>query len=245
MSQHPVSSPNRPVAVSQPQPHAADAGSLADQLEARTIKLAPGVYRFPAGKGLTANDRQAIAFETERLRGLLAETVPNDGGRVVEEIAEQVCASFAANDRRNSDQAIYDGYAIALPGRAVVAVYEAVQRIMRDEAPPEYSRKFRPQPGEIAQLSRAIESEWSLELRRLEQILTLAVHVLPSPEPAMSEEQRAEIRERACRLIAGAAGRRAEPVPRSDSGTSAGARVAADIARRKAKREDKGGAPPR
>lgn len=221
MSQHPVSSPNRPLAVSQPQLHGADAGSLADQLEARTIKLAPGVYRFPVGKELTANDRQVIAFETARLRGLLVETVPNDGGQVVEQVAEQVCASFAANDRRNSDQAIYDGYAIALPGRAVAAVYEAVQRIMRDEAPPEYSRKFRPQPGEIAQLSRAIEREWSLELRRLEQLQTLAVHVLPPPEPEMTEEQRAEIRERARRLIAGAAGRRAVPLLRSDNGTVA------------------------
>ncbi len=61
----------------------------------------------------------------------------------------------------------------------------------------------------------------SLELRRLEQLQTLAVHVLPPPEPEMTEEQRAEIRERARRLIAGAAGRRAAPLLRSDNGTVA------------------------
>jgi hypothetical protein len=235
MAHHPVSIPSRPAAVSQQPPLDVDKGSLATRLEARTVKVAPGLYRFPAGAALTADDRQVVSFEVFRLRGLLADTVPNDGGRVVEEIAEQVCASFVANDRKNSDQAIYDGYAIAFPGRAVAAVYEAVQRIIRDEAPPEYSRKFRPQPGEIAQLARAIETEWGLEQRRLERLLTLDVQEPPPIEPKMTEEERAAIRERVRRLTAGVAGRHSIPVPGSDSGGSAGARVAADLALRKVK----------
>lgn len=241
MPHHPVSRPSQPGAVSQLQPQGAAEGSLAARLEARTIKVAPGLYRFPAGRGLTANDRQVISFETFRLANLLAETVPNDGGRVVEEIAEQVCASFVANDRNNADQAIYDGYAIALPGRAAAAVYEAVQRILRDEAPPEYSRKFRPQPGEIAQLSRAVEKEWALERVRLERLLTLEEQPPSPPEPEMTEEERAAVRDRARRLIAGAARHRSAGAQASETGESAGARVAADIARRKAERDAREG----
>ncbi|WP_416358209.1 hypothetical protein ACLNGM_09985 [Aureimonas phyllosphaerae] len=184
-------------------------------LEARRVRLGPGLYRWPAGGALTAVERRTVLGELADLRGLLRTTVPGDGGMIVEEVADQICASFAKKEGGNDD-AVYDGFLIALPGRSCAAVREAVRRLIRSEAPKKYSRKWRPEPAELAELTQAIETEWTVAEQRLLRLLELEEEARVEPEPQPSAEEMAAVRERVKRLTAGVAKRRFVRKPADD-----------------------------
>lgn len=157
------------VAVSQLPPPAVGKKSLADRLEGRRQTISPGLYCFRPGEGPNAEERRAAEAWVAEVVQRLNDTIPADGGKIVEE----VYASFKTRDVKTTDQQIYDGYLIALPERSAPAVREALRRIMRDEAPKEYSRVFVPTPGELAMLARTIEAEWRLEATRLAKALVM------------------------------------------------------------------------
>lgn len=173
MSNLPARHQSTAVAVSQLLPPAAGEKSLADRLEGRRQTISPGLYCFRPGEGPNAEERRAAEAWVAEVVQRLNDTIPADGGQIVEEVSEQVYASFKTRDAKTTDQQIYDGYLIALPERSAPAVREALRRIMRDEAPKEYSRVFVPTPGELAMLARTIEAEWRLEATRLAKALVM------------------------------------------------------------------------
>jgi hypothetical protein len=210
-------------------PPDAAATSLATALEARTIRVSPGVYRYPEGGGMTAGERTAALASIAQLEARLAATVPDDGGTIAESVAEQVYASFKARDGKSNEQTIYDGFLIALPGRAVAAVREAVRRIIRSEAPAKYSRTFVPTAGELAELSMAIEDQWRLDRARLVRLLDL-VEIEPVEQPSRpTDAMLAAARAQVARSAEAITAERGQAVPR----VSPAAAVAAETTARR------------
>ena len=215
-------------------------------METRTERLGPADHRFRPGQGPDDAERAAMTAAIAEIDDRLDRIIPDDGGRVVERIAEQVRASFAARETGVTPATIYDGFLIALPGRSAPAASEAVRRILRSEAPPDYSRVYQPKPGELAALTKAIEGEWRLERDRLKRLLRLPVQTraLTAREPDASPEEVARARavldrmrkareDRQAAMTAGAEARSRTP------GLSPAARVAALTAGRRAASEGK------
>lgn len=187
-----IPSQTAPLALAPSQP-VAEPKSLVEVLEARTVEVAPADYRFRPGGALSDVERGAIIQEIAILSRRLGDLVPEDGGTVVGEVAEQAFASFKTRNARTTDETIYDGFLIALPGRSDAAVREAVRRMIRHEAGPDYSKVYVPTATEVACLAQAIETEWRVEAGRLELLLTRQ-EMEPRAAGAMSPEWTARMR---------------------------------------------------
>lgn len=186
--------------------------SVAGPIEVRTVRLEPGRYAFPTGRGLTDAERGAIDALEDELSDRLADRVDEvDDVDVIREVANQVDASFKAREGQASAWTVFRGFVLALAGRSVPALREALRRLLNDEAPAEYSRTFAPTPADLAKLTGEVEAEWKLERDRLLRLRSLPELEARPLERQPSEAEMADVRERAARLTGRAASARRFP----------------------------------
>lgn len=195
-------------------------------LSPRVVTAWDGQQAFRHGRALSPAERYDVTAAIEALDADIASPL-----RV--ETAVQ-CSRRLGTMGAGADfdeDAFVDALIVALPGTPDAALEEASRRILAGEVKG-ISKAFMPKTAEVVALAREIVDGWTIRRARLAELLDMPER---DPDPAQASftpERMAKMQAMSARLVAAAA-KVGESRPMTP-GRSAGARVAADIARRRA-----------
>ncbi|RFC65055.1 hypothetical protein DYI37_04095 [Fulvimarina endophytica] len=204
------------------------------------------MYVFSAGRGLSVVERSEIGRAIRDIDFLERERCSAEKSEVVEWAAEMLISNFKARrkfaseaDQSADDARVFDGFLLALDGKPVKAVGEAVRLIIGRKT--SLSPTWMPTATEVAGVVDDVTARWALDRARLERLLTLREE-LPAPPPVkMTGPERAAFEEKVAAIRArgrpGPVGPQ-EPRDQLDRRVKGTAAVVAECEARRAFREN-------